>query len=388
MINNKEMIIDDEIKHLFDTVRYKLSGGIRKVELTEESLCYLLEIAVGDYAEKVQNFIIENNWASLYGKDLSNTDIAYYLSVRTFDIAKDYGYWFSKSIGQQANGPWQLRKDFFKIEKGKQVYVIPAGREINRVLWITPPETDAALFGSMSGFGVPFAEGVYGQMGFSSAVAFAGAGSAYGLGMGTYAFNLYDVAMLSASMAQKNKFFRCDLMYNITAGPDGTHLIHLISTPGSKLTFGASGINTYDLYNCTCWYTYYDTNPSNVDECRRNNPGVLLTPDQVPLSKMEYGLLNEPTKVTIRQLLIAEAAETLGLVRGKFSGSISMLNSPLTLDYQSLMNMGQRNKEAVMRSLEERLQRMSPYETMKRQAEMVQNLIEVKKGSPLGMYVM
>lgn len=387
MINDKTMIIDDEIKSLFKQIRVKLGYPVRTVEISNEMLCELLEIAVGDYAEKVQNFIIENNWASLYGKNITNENIAYYLSVRTFDISQDYGYWFSKQIGMQSRGNFELKKDFFKIEKGKQVYVIPAGREINRVLWITPPETDAALFGSMAGFGVPFAEGVYGQMGFSSAVAFAGAGSAYGLGMGTYAFNLYDVAMLSASMAQKNKFFRCDLMYNVTAGPNGTHLIHLLSTPGSKLTFGASGVNTYDLYNCTCWYTYYDTNPSNVDECRRDNPGVLLTPDQVPLSKMEYGLLNEPTKVTIRQLLLAEAAETLGLIRGKFSGAINMLNSPLTLDYQTLINMGQRNKEAVMRSLEERLQRMSPYETMKRQAEMVQNIIEVKKGTPLGLYV-
>lgn len=381
------MVIDDEIKHLFKLVRSKLSGGIRKIELTDNALCDLLEIAVGDYAEKVQNFVIESNWASLYGKDVTNTDIAYALSVRTLDISKDYSYWFSKQVGLQNSGPWELKKDFFKLEKGKQVYVIPAGREINKVLWITPPETDAALFASYSGFGTPFGEGVYGQMGFSSAAAFGGAGSSYALGLGTYAFNLYDVALLSASMAQKNKFFRCDLIYKVTAGPDGTHLIHLMSTPGSKLTFGGSGINMYNLNGCVCWYTYYDVNPSNADECRRANPDVLLTPDQVPLDKMDYTLFNSPTKVIIRQLLIAHAAETLGLVRGKFSGNINMISSPLTLDYQTLISMGQREKDNIMQNLDQRLQRMSPYETMKRQAEMVQSMLEMKKGIPLGMYV-
>lgn len=114
------MVIDDEIKHLFKLVRSKLSGGIRKIELTDNALCDLLEIAVGDYAEKVQNFVIESNWASLYGKDVTNTDIAYALSVRTLDISKDYSYWFSKQVGLQNSGPWELKKDFFKLEKGNK----------------------------------------------------------------------------------------------------------------------------------------------------------------------------------------------------------------------------------------------------------------------------
>lgn len=380
-------MIDDEKKHLFKLVRSKLSGGVRKIEITDDAMCDLLEISVGDYAEKVQNFVIYNNWANLYGKDATNTDIAYALSVRTFDITKDYSYWFSKQVGLQNSGPWELKKDFFKIEKGKQVYVVPAGREINRVLWITPPETDSALFASYAGFGTPFGEGVYGQMGFSSAAAFGGVGTAYGLGVGTYAFNLYDVALLSASMAQKNKFFRCDLMYKVTAGPNGTHLIHLLSTPGSKLTFGGAGINAYNLYNCVCWYTYYDTNPSNADQCRKDNPGVLLTPDQVPLNKMDYYYFNEPTKVIIRQLLTAHAAETLGLVRGKFSGSINMIASPLTMDYQTLITMGREDKKDIMTNLENRLEKMSPYELMKKQADMMQSMMQTQKGTPLGMYV-
>ena len=64
-----------------------------------------------------------------------------------------------------------------------------------------------------------------------------------------------------------------------------------------------------------------------------------------------------------------------------------MISSPLTLDYQTLISMGQREKDNIMQNLDQRLQRMSPYETMKRQAEMVQSMLEMKKGIPLGMYV-
>lgn len=381
------MAISQEKEKLFKQVRTKLGGAVRKTELTDDDLCNLLEIAIGSYAEKVQNFIIENNWANLYGKNLSNTDIAYALSVRTLDLAKDYSYYFSKNVGLQQRGNFELKKDFFKIERGKQVYMIPAGREINKVFWVTPPTTDAALFANYGGFGVSFGQGVMGQMGLGAATAFAGVGGMAGMGAGLWALPAYDVALMSADLSYKNQLLKSDLTYKVTAGPDGTHLVHLMSTPGSRLTFGGNISGAYSLENCCCWYTYYETTPENVDECRKLHNDILLSPDQVPLEEVEYEYLNSPTKALIRQLLIAEAAETLAFIRGKFSGNINMISSPLTMDYAQLMSYGNKEKEAALRSLDERLQRMSPYEVMKKQAELVQSMIQIQKGTPLPIMV-
>ena len=262
------MALDKETQELFEDVRVKLGIGIRKVELTDDTMCRLLKYAVGDYAQYVQSFVIENNWATLYGKNLTNTDIAFALSVRTLDMAKDYSYYFSKEVGLQNSGPWELKKDFIKLEKGKQVYVIPAGRTINKVLWITPPTTDQALFANYGGFGVSFGGGVVGQMGLGAATAFGGI-SGYGMGAGLWALPAYDVSLMAADLKTKNQLFRSDLVYKVTAGPNGTHLLHLMSTPGSKLTFGAGGVNMYPLQNCYCWYTYYDTNNSNEEDCMK-----------------------------------------------------------------------------------------------------------------------
>lgn len=350
-------------------------------------MCNLLQICVGNYAEKVQNFIIENNWASLYGKNLSNIDIAYALSVRTLDITRDYSYYFSKEVGLQQRGKFELKKDFIKLEAGKQVYVIPAGREINKVMWVTPSTTDAALWANYGGMGVSFGGGVTGQMGIGAATAFGGMGAAYGMGAGIWCLPMADVAMISADLSYKQSVFRSDLTYKVTAGPNGTHLIHLMSTPGSKLTFGAGGMNQYSLNNCTCWYTYYDVNSSNANDCQKENEDVILTPDQVPLDEMDYSMFNSPTKAIIRQLLVGEAAETLGLIRGTYSGNISMISNNLTLDYNMFLNLGQREKENAMKSLDERLQRMNPYEVMKKQAELVDSMIQAKKGTPLPIMV-
>ena len=134
------MALDKEKQKLFKQVRTRFGAPIRKVELTDDMLCDLLEQAVGDYAEQVQNFIIENNWAQLYGKNfgnnsLTNQDIAYSLSLRSLDLAKDYSQWFSKQIGLQQNGKWELKKDFFKIEKGKQGNVGKLWRSRCKLRW-------------------------------------------------------------------------------------------------------------------------------------------------------------------------------------------------------------------------------------------------------------
>ena len=384
------MALDKEKEKLFRIVKRKLGAGSRKVELTDDDLCDLLELAVGDYAEYVQSFIIESNWASLFGKktgiEMSNQEIAFALSMRTLDMTKDYASWFSKQVGLQQYGKYELKKDFIKLEKGKQVYVVPAGREINKVMWVAPPTTDQSLFANYGGFGVSFGGGVMGQMGLGAATAFGGTGSAYGMGAGIWAMPAYDVALMATDLSYKQQLLRSDLVYKVTAGPDGTHLIHLLSTPGSRLTFGAGGLNMYPLNGCYLWYTYYDTTPDNVDECRRQNQDVILSPDQVPLDEMDYAYFNAPTKALIRRLLIGHAAETLGLIRGKFSGQIGMINNQLVLDYQTLITMGQRERENAINELKERLQRMTPYETMKRQAELVQSMKEVQKGTPLGIY--
>lgn len=379
------MTIDDEKKKLFKLVRTRLGAGVRSVELTDDMLCDLLTTCVGNYAEKVQNWIIENQWSSLYGKNISSTDMAFALSVRTMDYMKDYSYWFSKEVGLQQRGPWELKKDFIEVESGKQVYIVPAGREINKVLYTTPPTTQAALFANYAGIDVGFGGG-YAQIG-------GGGGIGSGPVGGFYTASAYDTVLLSADLKYKNSLLRSDLTYKVTAGPNGTKLIHLLSTPGSKLSFGfggpglGAGAGLFGLVGCQVWYTYYDVNPGDEDECRRQNPDILISPDQVPLEDMDYTFLNSPTKTIVRQLLTAEAAHTLGFIRGKNSGKISIPSAELQMDYQMLLSFGVEEKRNVMQALEERLMRMSPSEVMKRQAEIVESSMQAKRGVPLGLYV-
>lgn len=375
------MVIDEEKKKLFRQVRTRLGAPIRPVEVTDNQMCDLLEMCVADYSEKVYNWIIKNQWVSLYGKDINAIDMSYALSVRTLDMMKDYSYWFSKEVGLQQRGPWELKKDFITIEKGKQVYMIPAGREINKVMYMTPPTTNTALFATYAGLDIGFGGG-FAQLGGGG---YAGGGAIGGY----YIMPAYDIALLATDLSYKNRLLRSDLTYKVTAGPNGTRLLHLISTPGSRFSFSYSGMmqEVLGVVGCQVWYTYYDVNPGEEDECRKLNPDILLSPDQVPLDTMDYAYMNGPTKTIIRQLLVAKVANTIGLIKGHFSGEVSIPMAEAKIDYQMYLNLGREEEEKTMKALEERLREMDPTEVMKRQAELVQSMLEAKKGIPLEWYL-
>ena len=382
------MILTEDVKHLFHLVRVALGAPIRSIELTDDQLCALLEIAIGDYAEKVQNWVLETQWLNVQGKNTiqfqNPNELAYAMTVRTMDWSRNYSYWFSREVGLQQRGSYELKKDFFQVEKGKQVYVIPKGREINKVMYVTPSTTKAALYGNLgtldTGIGGGF--GQYGNMG-------------NGMGItGFYIGSAYDTALMSVDLKYKNSLLRGDLAYKVTAGPDGTHLVHLMSTPGSPNMVGGVaaddtwGWNKYS--NCYVWYTYYDVSDGteeDIDKCRiENRDDVVLTPDQVPFESMSYDLMNYPTQQIIRKLLIAEAKITLGNIRGAFSGVVKIPNAEMTLDYRLFLDQGKDEKEKTLNELSERLTRMTPWELMKNQNEMNDQLMKVLKQKPLGFY--
>ena len=384
------MVLSNEVRELFKLVRHLLGAPVRSVQLEDEQLCDLLKVAIGDYTEKVQNWCVMVNWLNMAGKNTiqfqTPQDFAYAMTVRSLDMSRELSYWFSREVGLQQRGSYELKKDFFKICKGQQCYLIPAGREINRVMYITPSTTKAALYGNMGVFDYSFGGGFFQMPNMS-----------YGTGVGGfYIGSMYDTALLSADLKMKNQFMRGDLAYKVTAGPDGTHIVHLMSTPGSPMNFGGLalddtwGWNKYE--GCYCWYTYYDVGPDatadDIEACRlENRDEVIITPDQVPFNEIRYEFMNNPTQQLIRQLLVAEAKILLGTIRGTYSGKVSIPEAELQMDYNMLLEQGKADKERVLNDLKERLEAMCPWNLMEKQASMIESQIKILQNKPLGFYV-
>ena len=380
-------VSNDDRNRMFEQFRVSMGAPYRKVELDDDQLCTLLEIAIEDYAQYVQEWLVEHQWQSLLGQNVDTTDMAFALSVRSLDLSTQYSYAYSKQVGLQTRGPWELKKDYINIESGRQVYQIPAGREINQVLYITPPTTDKALFANYGGINYGLGGG-FAQMGTGAGGA-GMAGAGYG---GYYIAPAYDILLTAGDMNLKDRILKSDLVYKITAGPDGTRLLHLLSTPGSKISFGGAINQTgvgggMNLTGCQVWYHYYDTTNDNVDECRAANSDIITLPNEVPLAKLDYSKFNEPTKVLIRQLFIAEAKRALGRTRGKFLGVVGPPEAERTMDYDSLLSEGNEERKAILERLDVRLDRLSSTKQLERSANEAESLNKSIKFRPLGFYI-
>ena len=371
---------------LFKKFRHSMGAPLRNIELKDETLCTLLEIAIENYAQYVQEWLIEHQWQSLLGAQISTTDMAFALSVRGLDAVTQYTYAYSKQVGLQARGPWELKKDYIEIENGRQVYQIPAGREINEVLYFTPPTTDMALFAHYAGLDYGFGGG-YGQLGSGGGTG--GGGGAGGTG-GYYIAPAYDILLTAQDFNLKNRILRSEMVYKVTAGPNGTRLLHLLSTPGSKLSFGhgqGGKGGSINLTGCQVWYHYYETTSDNVEDCRRDNPDIIKMPNEVPLAKLDYANFNEPTKAVVRKLFIAEAKRTLGRTRGKFGGIVGPPEAERTMDYDTLLSEGNEEIKAELERLDERLKGLSSTAQLERMANESEYLNRHLKHRPLGFWV-
>ncbi len=368
----------EERDKLFLQFKHSLGAPIRQIELTDEQLCTLLEIAIEDYAQYVQEWLIEHQWQSLLGQNIDTTDMAFAMSTRSFDFTTQYTYAYSKQVGLQSNGPWELKKDFITIEAGRQVYTIPVGREVNEVLWITPSAINQALFAN---YGGGF------DNGFGGGVAQMGNSGAMGGTAGYYIAPAFDILLTAQDLNLKNRIMRSELVHKITAGPNGTRLLHLLSTPGSRLSFGGNLGSSTSLAGCQVWYHYYDTVGQDVDQCRLDNPDIIALPNEVPLSKLDFATFNEPTKTLVRQLFIAEAKKALGRVRGKFGGIVGPPEAERTMDYESLLAEGNDEKKSVLERLEARLLRLSSTSQLERAANEAEFLNRALVFRPMGFYV-
>ena len=140
------IINEPERSQFYQKVRHLLGAPLRSVELEDEMMDTLLEYSIEDYSQYVQDWLIESQWTSVYGLDLDKQSLANALITRSLDWETQYTYAYSKIVGLQAGGDWVLKKDYIELVRHQQIYEIPAGREINELLWFTPSTLNNVFF--------------------------------------------------------------------------------------------------------------------------------------------------------------------------------------------------------------------------------------------------
>ena len=349
-------ITTEDRTKLFTRLRHQLGAPLVGVELEDDMLDSLLELSIQDYSQYVLDWLIENQWFSLYGLNVSTADLAAAFVTRSLDYETSFTYAYSKIVGLQAGGPWELKKDKVTLSADTQIYQIPANREINEVLWFTRAELNEMLidpflgaFGGMGTGGV----GGYSQMGIVGSY---------------YMMPAFDLLLRMQDRNIKNRLIGGELMYRITAGPNGTKFLHLYPVPGGNFDFGAMSRNKAQV-----WYWYYDID-GDRNACLDANKDIIKLPSDVPIDNLLWADLNSPAKSWVRRYFTALAKETLSRVRGKFSGALKVPDSDLTLDYSSLATESTDEKTKLVEELTTRLERLREDKMLERRANESENL--------------
>ena len=139
---------------LYTQALHLLGMPVRSVELTEEQMDTFLELSISEYEQLTNDWLIESQWSSLVGLNVDTQSLSRAFTTRDLNFETQFTYAYSKIVGLQTDGPWELKKDFIELERGQQLYTIPAGREINELLWFTRAElTDSIVDPFLGGFG-------------------------------------------------------------------------------------------------------------------------------------------------------------------------------------------------------------------------------------------
>jgi hypothetical protein len=357
------IITEPQRSKLYKRIRNLLGAPLRGVELEDEMMDSLLELSIQDYSQHINDWLIESQWSSLYGLNLDEQSLTKAFTTRSLDWETQYTYAYSKIVGLQAGGDYVLEKDYIDLVPGQQIYEIPAGRELNELLWFARPELDAAYFDPfMGGFGGFGGIGLGGGAGFSQ--------------MGTtgnyFITPAFDILLRMSDINIKRRIITGDLTYRVTALPEGKKAIHLYNVPGGKFDFGNMKRNEHRV-----WYWYYDT--FNREDCLAKNPDVVRLPSDVPIDETRWDELNSPAQTWVRRWFTAYCKETLARVRGKYSGNLKTPDSELTLEYTTLQSEAKDEKAMLWEELKTRLERLRPEKQWEIKGKMAEDMNKALK---------
>ena len=372
------VIPEPERSKIYTRIKHLLGAPLRSVEVEDEMMDSLMELSIQDYEEYILQWLIDSQWVNLVNLNMSEKSVAKALVTRTMDFEQQFAYSYSKIVGLQTMGPWVLKKDYFILEKNRQNYEIPAGREVNELLWFSNQPWNAFGLGGVGGFGMGgiglgASEAGYAQMGYQ--------GSYFMMSGFDYLIRMQEANIL-------NRILGGSLTYRITGLPDGKKNVFLYNTPGGRFNW-----NQYSDYEGKAvWYWYYDVGPDDRAACLKANKDIIKLPTDVTLEELSWEDLNVPAKQWVRRWFTAYVKETLARVRGKYSGNLKTPDSEITMDYTSLLTEAKDEKSKLLEELtgaEGWLTRLRPEKVMEREAQIAENLNKQMKfrAMPRQIYV-
>lgn len=351
-----------ERNRLYTHVMHELGYPLRPFEIKDEMMNSYFEMVVEDYSSLINNWLMQQQWVGLEGMNVEDSEFISLFTSKTNKYMESFTYSYSKQVGLGTNAPaeygWELKRDFIITEANTQHYIIPAGREVNEVLWETPPEIDMGLVD-------PFALNAWspGMMGWSY------------LGRpAMYVQPTYSTLLSAQDRRMKQRVLQSTLTYKITGLETGEKMLHLYPIPGGRNEIAGTWGKHYA--GRKVWYWYYDTinGGASRKKCLKDNKDVVLLPSDPKFNTLQWTKLNDIAKQQIRNLLIAKVKIVIGGIRGFYSGEVASQDKQLAMDYRHLLDEGEKLKETTETQIKEQLEKLTQVTLTEERAKIAENV--------------
>jgi hypothetical protein len=362
------IISKEERAKLYRHIRHELGYPQRPVELTNQQMDSFLEMALEDYSSYVNEWLIKQSWVNVQGIEISKTEYISALTNKSNDFMRSFTHAYSRQVGLGADAPndpkWHLKMDYVIVSANTQVYTIPAGREVNEVLWSTPPQIDQGMVDPMA-----LSNWTAGQFGWSY------------LGRpANYVQPTYSLLLSAQDRDLKKRILQSELTYRITGGPNGTKLLYLYPIPGDRREI--TGVQWGKHYSGTkVWYFYYD-NDGERDKCLEANSDVARLPSDIPVKSLIWDDLNSMAVAQVRDLFMAKCKYALGNIRGYFSGEVNVADVERTMDYRHLLEEAEKLKTETVERIFETLDGLSYVQLTEDRARIAENVNKERSYQP------
>lgn len=361
------------------------------VELDDVQIEECVIEAIEEYSAFINNWALVNKMSQMLGLP-KEIDFTLKFVSNNFGFERTFSKAYSEQVGVGTNSNREMKKDFITLTAGTQDYYLPAGREVNEVMWYTPSFIN--LFGLD-----PFA---------NSNIDFSEFGASFAGSTLYHVMPIYDTIMTAQAAELRNKVRGSEFSYRVTAGPNGTRRVTFYPVPrntqnGSDNNITGLGVGTPG----TVFYFYYDTigiggNPAMSGYTANPNftgttdvfgnisqgNGLVSGPSDAKLYYLTYDELNDVGKTWVKKYSQANAKELLGLgIRGKFSGELPIPGAPLTLNSESLITNGRADMEKLRADLQLLLDNLNYKSILDNNAAIAASVNATLSYTPLSVYL-
>lgn len=379
-------VTDAQKSEIINRIRKDLGAPIVKVELLDEHIETAICSAIQEYSSYINDWFLRNKLGEMLGLP-SEIDFTLKYVSNTLYFEQSFATHIAEQAGLGANSSREFKMGSIALTGGTQDYLIPAGREVNEVLWYTPSFINLFGLDPHSNTNIAFSE---------FGASFAGH-TLY------HVMPVFDTILTAQAAELRNRVRGAEYSYSLHAGPDGQRKLRLYPIPtSSNGNAGASlGIGSAANTPGTVFYYYYDraglygnplfsgtsANPgyTATTEGQYGN-GLVSSPADARLQFISYAQMNSVAQNWVKKYAFALCARTMALIRTK-ADKVPIPGGEIVLNGDTLMSLYEKETEKLYAKLEKDLEELSYEKIMEKRAAIQESINKTLGFTPMGIYV-